>query len=173
MIVVSDNKATNLVIDRLGADPVNARMDALGLPRTRLMRKIGGGGDSRAGLDPAHKGFSIGSSTPREMVTLLEKLEMGEVVSREASAEMVAILKRQQFHDGIGRTLAGVTIASKTGALDRLRSDVAIVYSARGRIAMAITVDDLPEVLWHAENPGLLLLSRLSLALLDGLASPR
>jgi hypothetical protein len=73
------------------------------------------------------------------MAALLEKLEKGEVVSREASAEMIAILKRQQFHDGIGRTLAGVPIANKTGALDRLRSDVAIVYSDRGRVAMAIT----------------------------------
>jgi hypothetical protein len=86
---------------------------------------------------------------------------------------MIAILKRQQYRDGIGRTLVGVEIANKTGALDRLRSDVAIVFSERGRIAMAITVDDLPEVVWNTENPGLLLLSRLSLALLEGLASPR
>jgi beta-lactamase class A len=85
----------------------------------------------------------------------------------------LAILKRQQYHDGIGRTLTGVTIANKVGALDRLRSDVGIVYSARGRIAMAITVDDLPEVVWTVENPGLLMLSRLSLALHDGLAAPR
>ena len=173
MIVISDNTATNLVIDRLGADAVNERMDALGFPRTRLMRKVMGGGDSSAGLDPANKRFGLGVSTPREMVALLERLERGEIVSKDASAEMIAILKRQQFHDGIGRTLAGVTIASKVGALDRLRSDVAIVYSERGRIAMAITVDDLPEVVWNPENPGLLMLSRLSLALLDGLATPR
>ena len=173
MIVVSDNTATNLVIDRLGADAVNARMDAIDLPRTRLLRKVFGGGDSRAGLDPANRRFGLGVTTPREMVTLLEKLERGEVVSKEASAEMIGMLKRQQFHDGIGRTLTGVTIANKTGALDRLRSDVGIVYSERGRIAMAITVDDLPEVAWNTENPGLVLLSRLSLALLDGLGSLR
>jgi len=173
MIVISDNTATNLVIDRLGADAVNERMDALGFPQTRLMRRVMGGGDSRAGLDPANKRFGLGVSTPREMVTLLERLEKGEIVSKEASAEMIAILKRQQFHDGIGRTLIGVTIASKVGALDRLRSDVALVYSDRGRIAMAITVDDLPEIVWNVENPGLLMLSRLSLALQDGLGAPR
>jgi beta-lactamase class A len=173
MIVISDNTATNLVIDRLGADAVNERMDALGFPQTRLMRKVMGGGDSRAGLDPANKRFGLGVSTPREMVTLLERLEKGEIVSKEASAEMIAILKRQQFHDGIGRTLIGVTIANKVGALDRLRSDVALVYSDRGRIAMAITVDDLPEIVWNAENPGLLMLSRLSLALQNGLGAPR
>lgn len=86
---------------------------------------------------------------------------------------MIAILKRQQSHDGIGRTLVGVTIANKTGALDRLRSDVAIVYSDRGRIAMAITVDDMPEIVWNVENPGLLMLSRLSRALVEGLAAAR
>jgi beta-lactamase class A len=173
MIVISDNTAANLMIDRLGADAVNERMDALGFPQTRLMRKVMGGGDSRAGLDPANLRFGLGASTSREMVTLLERLERGEVVSKEASAEMIAILERQQFHDGIGRTLTGVTIANKVGALDRLRSDVGIVYSPRGRIAMAITVDDLPEVVWTVENPGLLMLSRLSLALLDGLGTPR
>jgi ubiquinone/menaquinone biosynthesis C-methylase UbiE len=135
------------------------------------MRKVMGGGDSRAGLDTANKRFGLGKTTPREMVSLLEGLERGEIVSREASAEMIAILKRQQYRDGIGRTLVGVEIANKTGALDRLRSDVAIVYSERGRIAMAITVDDLPEVAWNTENPGLLLLSRLSLALLEGLGA--
>jgi len=172
MIVISDNTATNLVIDRLGADAVNARMDALGLPQTRLLRKVGGGGASRAGQDPVNLPFGLGVSTPREMVALLEKLERGEVVSKDASREMVGILQRQQFHEGIGRTLRGVTIANKVGALDRLRSDVGIVYTERGRIVMALTVDDLPEADWTVENPGLLLLSRLSLVLIDGLGRP-
>jgi beta-lactamase class A len=173
MIVISDNTATNLVIDHLTADAVNARMDALGLTQTRLMRKVMGGGDSRAGSDPALKRFGLGVSTPREMVTLLEKIERGLVVSKEASAEMIKVLKRQQSHHGIGRTLTDVEIADKTGALDALRSDVAIVYSKRGRVAMAITVDDMPEVEWTVDNPGLLLISKLSLLLLDGIgASP-
>jgi len=43
-------------------------------------------------------------------------------------------------------------MASKYGALDRLRSCVAIVYSKRGKIAMAITVDDMPEVIWSVDN---------------------
>jgi beta-lactamase class A len=169
MIVISDNTATNLVIDRLGADAVNARMDALALKQTRLLRKVLGGGDSKANQDPANRRFGLGVSTPREMVALVEQLERGLVVSKDASAEMIAILKRQQVHDGVGRTLRGVTVAHKTGALDRLRSDVAIVYTERGRIAMAITVDDLPEADWTVENPGLLLLSRLSVALIEGL----
>ena len=171
MIVISDNTATNLVIDHLTADAVNARLDALGFPNTRLMRKVMGGGDSKAGADPALKRYGLGVSTPREMATLLEKIERGEVVSKEASAEMIQVLKRQQSHFGIGRTLRDVEIADKTGALDALRSDVAIVYSKSGRIAMAITIDEMPEVDWTVDNPGLLLMSKLSLALVDGLGA--
>jgi beta-lactamase class A len=172
MITISDNTATNLVLDAVTADAVNARMDKLGFKHTRSLRKVFGGGDSAAGKDPKNSTFGLGVTTPREMVTLMEKLELGEIVSPEAAKDMLGILKRQQFHDGVGRTLLDVTIANKTGALDRLRSDVAIVYTRRGRIAMAITCDDMPEVVWNTENPGLLMLSRLSLILMDGLATP-
>ena len=169
MIVVSDNSATNLVLDVVTTEAVNARMDALGLQQTRILRKVFGGGESRAAADPANKPFGLGVTTPREMVKLLEKLERGEVVSREASREMIALLKRQQDHRGIGRTIKGTAVASKAGALDNLRSDVAIVYTKRGRIIMAITCDKMPEVVWTEENPGYLLLSRLSSLLIDGL----
>lgn len=170
MIVVSDNTATNLVIDKVGAENVNNFMDSLGLKQTRSMRKIGGGGDSKAGLEPQNKIFGLGASSPRDMVKLLEMLENGQVISKEASAEMLNILKRQQFKDGIGRGLPDtIQSASKSGALDRLRSDVGILYTRRGRIAMAITTDDMLEVAYTEENPGLKMLWKLSQILQDGL----
>ena len=169
MIVVSDNTGANLALDFLTADAVNARMDSLGFKNTRSLRKIGGGGESRAYSDPANKGFGIGVSTPHEMVLLMEKLERGEVVSPEASREMIALLKRQQYHEGIGRSLNGVEMATKPGSLDALRSDVGIIYSKRGRIAMAITCDQMPDVDWTEDNPAYHLMSRLSNILIDGL----
>jgi beta-lactamase class A len=170
MIVVSDNTATNLVIDRVSADSVNEFMDTLGIKQTRSLRKIGGGGDSKAASEPLNKLFGIGVSSPRDMARLLEKLERGEVVSKEASAEMIAILRRQQYTDGIGRNLLDtVPVASKSGALDRLRSDVGIVYTRRGRIVMAITVDDMPIVHYSMDNAGNQLIWRLSQILQDGL----
>ncbi len=171
MIVVSDNTATNLILDKVSSNNVNDFMDSLGLKQTKSLRKIGGGGDAKATDEPLNKLFGIGVSSPKDMVRLLEKLENGEVVSREASKEMIEILKRQQYKNGVGRGLLDtVPSASKSGALDRLRSDVGIIYTRRGRIAMAITVDDMREVGYTEENPGLLLLWRLSQILQDGLA---
>jgi beta-lactamase class A len=172
MIVVSDNSATNLVLDKVTCDSVNDFMGSLGLKQTLSLRKVFGGGESKAYADPLNKPFGLGKSSPRDMVRLLEMLEKGQIVSKEASAEMIAILKGQQLKDGIGRGLPGsVDSASKSGALDALRSDVGIIYSPRGRIAMAITVDEMPLVAYNQANPGLALIWKLSQILQDLLAS--
>jgi beta-lactamase class A len=169
MIVVSDNTATNMVLDYLTTDAVNARMNALGFKDTRIMRRIGGGGESREGKEPDNKRFGLGATTPHEMVRLLEKLDAGEIVNKAADKEMIALMKREQARYAIGRTIWDVPMASKYGALDNLRSCVAIVYSKHGRIAIAITVDDMPEVDWSVDNAAYLLMSRLSSILIKDL----
>ena len=171
MIVVSDNTATNLVIDKVGTDKVNDLMDSLGLTDIKVMRKIGGGGDSKVWLtDPRNKLFGLGRTSPHQMVKLVEMMENGQVVSKEASADMIAILKRQQFKDGIGRGEPDtIPVASKSGALDRFRADVGIVYTRRGRIAMAIYIDDMRVVAYDQENPGLAMIWKLSQILQEGL----
>ena len=179
MIVVSDNTAANMVIERITADAVNAEMDRYGLTATRCMRKILGDGQplkdpsgfSAAGKLPENQRFGLGSTTPKEMVTLLEKLERGEVVSPAASKEMIAILKRQQFKEGIGRHLEDNWVASKSGALDALRSDVGLVYAPKGRVAIAVTVDDMPKVDYSPDNAGNILISNLAKMLVEGLGA--
>jgi beta-lactamase class A len=173
MMVVSDNTATNMVLDYLTTDAVNQRMSTLGFKNTRIMRRIGGGGESKEGKEPDNKQFGLGATTPHEMVQILEKLEAGELVNKSASKEMIDLMKREQARYAIGRTNWDLPMASKYGALDRLRSCVAILYSKQGRIAIAITVDDMPDIVWSVDNPGYLLMSRLSLVLLEGLKSPQ
>ncbi len=171
MIVLSDNTATNLVLEKVTSNAVNDHMSKLGLNDTLSLRKIGGGGDAKAYDEPLNKLFGIGRSSSKDMVRLMEMLEKGEVVSKEASADMIAILKRQQYKDGLGRNvLDTVPVASKSGALDRLRSDVGIVYTRRGRIAMAITVDDMQIIHYTTDDIGSLLIWRLSQILQEGLA---
>ncbi len=169
MMVVSDNTATNLVLDVLSTDAVNARMESLGFKQIKILRKVGSGGESLAGKDPENKRFGLGFATPREMVLLLEKIERGEVISPAASKEMIELMKREHGRNGIGRTQGNVPMATKYGALDRLRSGIGIIYLKDGRIAMAITVDDMQETNWSVDNPGYMMISRLSLLLLSGL----
>ena len=169
MMVLSDNTATNLVIDVLTADAINARMESLGLRETRLMRRVFGGGESVEGKKEENKRFGLGRTTPHEMVTLLEKLERGEVISPAASKEMIELMKREQGTNGIWREQWRVPRATKSGALDALRSNLGIIYHPRGRIALAITCSEMPEVNWTVDNPALLLMSRLSEILVDGL----
>ncbi|MDX6498564.1 MAG: beta-lactamase class [Blastocatellia bacterium] len=169
MMVVSDNTATNMVLDYLTTDAVNVRMNALGFKDTRIMRRIGGGGESKEGKQPDNKSFGLGATTPHEMVRIVEKLDAGEIVNKAASKEMIDLMKREQARYAIGRTAWDLPMASKYGALDSLRSCVALVYSKRGKIAIAITVDDMPEANWSVDNPGYLLMSRLSAILIESL----
>ena len=173
MIVFSDNTATNLVLDVLTTDAVNARMESLGFKQIKIMRKVGSGGESTAGKDPENKKYGLGMATPREMVLVMEKLERGEVISAAASKEMIDLMKREQDRNAIGRSLWNVPMASKYGALDRLRSAIGILYTKNGKIAMAISCDDMPETMWSVDNPAYLLMSRLSEVLVDGLGKSK
>jgi beta-lactamase class A len=178
MITLSDNTATNLIINRVGGNAVNARMAKLGLEQTRSMRKILGDGNklkpfpsgiSDEGAKPENKKWGIGRSSPHEMVILLEKLYRGDLVNKNASAEMLEILKKQRDHSGIARNMKDVIVANKSGALDALRSDVGIVFSKQGPIAMAITVDGMPEPDWSPDNPGELMIAGISEMLIESL----
>ena len=170
MLVVSDNTATNLILERIGGDRVNEFMASLGLEATRSMRKIRGDGTrlkpaegwSREGEKPENRRFGIGASTPREMVRLLELLVQDKVVDATASRELLAVLERQQYKDGIGRRTGELRVASKSGSLDALRSDVGIVYTPHGRVAVAITVDDMPQIDYSPDNVGDRLIGELA-----------
>jgi beta-lactamase class A len=181
MMVLSDNTAANMILERLTADGVNAYLDKLGLRNTRSLRKVRGDGNqlkapsgwSAAGKLPENQKYGLGVSTPRDMVAILEKLEKGEIVSAEASKEIIAIMKRCQDNTGIRRRIGEVPVASKSGSLDALRSDVGIVYAKGGRIAMAITIEGIPKSDYTPDNPGSILLADLAKLLVDGLADRR
>jgi len=175
MIVLSDNTATNMLLERFPADRVNAYLDRIGLGSTRSLRKIlgknGPQGVSAAGKLEKNQKYGLGVSTPRDMVTLVERMERGELVTPDASREMIAVMKRCQDDTGIRRAFGDIPVANKTGALDALRSDVGIVYSKTGRIAIAITVDGIAQPDWGPDNPGSLLIADLARLLVRGLAT--
>jgi beta-lactamase class A len=179
MIIVSDNTATNLILDRITADGVNDYLDSIGITTTRSNRKVRGDGTklkdptgwSKAGLIEENKKYGLGVSTPRDMVRLLEMLHKGQIVNPDVSKDILTIMKDQQERFGISRhTPDEIPVASKHGALDALRSDVGIVYSKGGPIAIAMTVDDMPVTDYSPDNVGDKLIWEVSQVLVNGLS---
>jgi beta-lactamase class A len=120
MVAVSDNSATNVLIDRVGMENVNAMLDSLGLTHTRLRRKM-------MDLDAAKQGRE-NVSTPREMMTLLEAIYRGKVLSKESTEDFFKVLSTNK-DSWIPRDLpAGLKIANKPGSLEAVRNDSGIVF---------------------------------------------
>lgn len=122
MVVLSDNTATNLLIDKVGMEAVNRRMDALGLGKTRLRRKM-------MDLKAASEGRE-NVSTPLEMMTLLESVWKGAFLKepgRKAFLDMLAIPKDSPLRAGVPE---GVEVAEKPGELEAVRCDSGIVLLA-------------------------------------------
>jgi len=120
MVAVSDNSATNVLIDRVGMDNVNALMTSLGLPHTRLRRKM-------MDLKAAGEGRE-NVSTPREMATLLEQLYRGKVLNKEMSDDFFKVLSTHK-DSWIPRYLPeGLKIANKPGSLEGVRNDSGVIF---------------------------------------------
>jgi len=144
MIEWSDNTATNKCIALAGMDDVNRMMDELGLPHTRLRRKMM---DSTAVARGEEN-----LSTPEEMARLVETIYRGKLVDQAASREMVEILKKVEggIHEGLP---LDIETASKTGELPGARGETGIVF-LEGRpfvlSVMSAFIDDrrtpVPEV---------------------------
>src|SRR5207247_10885335 len=75
MMLISDNTATNMVLDDLKTDAVNARMNSLGFKSTRIMRRVGSGGESKEGKDPNNKPSGLRAPTPHELGEIMATLD--------------------------------------------------------------------------------------------------
>jgi len=124
MITVSSNLAANVLIERLGPANIQRTTDAFGATGMRVLRGVEDGKAFDNGLN--------NTTTARALLTLMEKIAHGDAVDKAASDEMVAVLKRQTFHDRIPAGLPpGTPVAHKTGEITRIQHDAAIVYAAR------------------------------------------
>jgi beta-lactamase class A len=120
MVAVSDNSATNVLIDRVGMDNVNAMLASLGLSHTRLRRKM-------MDLEAAKHGRE-NISTPREMMSLLEAIYRGKVLNPESTSDFFKVLSTNKA-SWIPRDLpADVRVADKPGSLEAVRNDSGIVF---------------------------------------------
>ncbi len=143
MITVSDNAATNMILERLGVEAVNACLDRLGLVATRVLRGLQ--------IIPAD-GKGHNTVTAGELTGLLVRLAQGRVVSWEACRRMVATLKRQQVNDALPALLPDPEdepspplgalptweLAHKTGGIPAHQHDVGLLYLPGQTIALSV-----------------------------------
>ena len=120
MVTVSDNTATNMIIDRVGMENVNQTMVRLGLPQTKLQRKMM---DSEAWLADREN-----LSTPNEQARLLELIHRGDVLNDASRKELLHILSIPKSSRIRPLLPSGTRVAHKTGTVSGVVVDVGIVY---------------------------------------------
>jgi len=120
-VSVSDNSATNILIDRVGMDNVNKLLDKLGLKNTRLRRKM-------MDINAAKEGRE-NVSTPLEMMALLEMLYRGKILNKAMTEDFFKILSTHKESALLRGLPDGTKAATKPGALEGVRNDSGIIFA--------------------------------------------
>jgi beta-lactamase class A len=136
MITVSDNVATNLIIDRLGMDAIQGWIDRAGLGETRIERRM---------MDREAMAAGRGNWTSAaDMEAMLIAIARGTCVSEGASREMRRALEAQQIQDRLGRRVGeGMRVANKTGNFADVIHDAGIVTWPMGALVIAVLTQGL------------------------------
>lgn len=187
MVIVSDNTATDLMIDRLGVKAVNERLAKLGLKDTWLYKRIS---KPAVGEMPADQPkFGLGKTTAREMGWLMEtigKCQLHQTGMKDGVATFAAmdkddaevckvalhLLRSQFYRDTVPRYLdvidsseEGSAIASKTGSLNAVRNDVAIVATKSGPVVISAFTYENADKTWTVDNEGEMTVAKLAKAI--------
>jgi beta-lactamase class A len=176
MIVWSDNLATNIVLDHIGLPSTNARMEALGLPNTKINAKVF---KPQTRIDQERgKKFGLGSTTANEMVKLVELLHANTLVDPPACKEMLEHLKKCDDKDKFPRFLPrGTAVAMKTGSVNAARTCAGIIYvpkpgsnaksPALQPVAVCVLTDQNKDQSWTPDNAGNLLCAKVAKEVYD------
>jgi beta-lactamase class A len=173
MIILSDNTATNLVLDRLAPthsermSVVNDFLASKGLKNTRLLNRLYT--VATKARTPEALRYGIGVSTPEDMVELLGSLYAKTLAEPASCKAMMEIMKRQMYREMIPRLLPAadcefLQIENKTGSVDESKIDAALILSDRVKLAVAIFVDKHPDHGEDLENRATLLGARVARA---------
>ena len=140
MMSISDNTATNILIDRVGMAQVNATMRDLGMANSSLGRKMHG----RPALATEQENWA----TPNDFAAAVAALLGNSAASPAACAQMVAVLEKQQNNRRIARHLPANNRprwGSKTGSLPGVVNDVGFVVTERGPVIISVYCERLAD----------------------------
>jgi beta-lactamase class A len=165
MIVMSDNSATNTLIDRVGGVGAVNRFvrGQLGLETIALHRKI-----SFAALEPGSSRPFLGEASPRHLMELISLIWQRKLVSPRACEDMLAILGRQHFLDQVPRFLdcgllaeestppKDIVVACKTGMVEGTRADAGLLLLRGRAVGYAVMSSGCADTTLHADHEGIL-----------------
>jgi beta-lactamase class A len=169
MIICSDNIATNMIIDYLGLEKINACIAQFGCAHTRLFR-------------PLHfeTGDPLGTTTPREYAGMFRRIAKGELVSAQASAEMLAIFRQQHYNTMLTGDFPPyyldpeetgdeqlIWVASKSGSMNACRNDGGIIHTPYGDYVLVLMNKNFDDIIEYNDHPAMRYGARVSRMLLD------
>lgn len=137
MTVISDNTATNLLLDKLDISTVGAKMEALGLPETKVHSKTFRRATSIA--PDSSVLYGLGVTSPDETVALFAMLHEGRAVSPAMDSLAIRMLLANQDATMLTRWLpSGTRVAHKSGTVNEARNDCGIIYAPAAPIALCV-----------------------------------
>lgn len=181
MVVLSDNTATNMSIDRLGLAHINETLRAAGLHQTVLYKKVYV--PASGPMPPDQPKFGLGKTTAREMASIMERFATCRLALDNSDAEpedgpicgtILHMLRNQQDRDSLPRYLEtldtsenGSAIGNKTGALNQVRNDVALISTKAGPVVIAGFTWGNADQRWTGDNEAEQTLGKLAKAIVD------
>lgn len=169
MIIVSDNVATNILIDYLGIDHINKTIQELGFKDTVLHNKI-----------DFEKYDKLGTTTPRDYGRLFELIAKKELISEDVSNKMLEIFKMQHYNSMIVRDFPQyyldsedtgeeeiVYVASKSGSMDACRNDGGLVFTPYGSYVIVMFNKEFYDKLYYPNHDATVYGGRVSRMIFD------
>jgi beta-lactamase class A len=162
MMAVSDNTATNLILDKVGIAAVNQRMVDWGLPETRINAKVFKGNTTSVDPERTRK-FGLGSTTAREMVALFEQIGATDRIRPALKQAILGHLRANEDADKFRRYLpADVVVVHKDGAVNDARTDAGLIYTPGGAVAVCVLTNQNEDRAWRRDNAGNVLCARVA-----------
>ena len=169
MSTISDNTATNLLLDRIIIRRVWEKMEALGLQHTKVHSKsflrI-----SSVAMDSSVK-YGLGVTTPNEMARLFELLARGQAVSPAADSTMLDVLEHNEDLQLLQRYVDGVRAPHKTGATDQVRAECALFY-LQSRVVACVLTKENADVRWVIDSEPQITMARMGEAIVRAWPKP-
>jgi len=150
-----------------GIVPVNKRMEAWGFPNTKIHAKVFRGSTTSVAPERTRR-YGLGSTTAREMLGIMEELQLGERCRPAFKLMMLNHLRNNQDKDKFKRFLpSGVVVAHKDGSTSDTRTDAGLIYTPGGIVAVCVLTTDNKDRRWQPDNAGNALCARVAKEVYD------